>query len=400
MPGVRLNFSKSGISTSIGPRGAGINLSSRGNTMHVGIPGTGLSYRSSLSHSGSRSQLARWERQQAAEADRAIAVAAHDSHQQQLASLSDILQHRVTESVDWLEEYAPHPPFQPSPFAAPQAPTRETAVRELHTANSLVRWMFGIAAAAGSAALAPQPWLRWPMAAVAVYWTVRCVMVLQRRGAATDKFLVAQLDVYNKLLAAAKAAHVAEQEAARTEYVEGEEFRARLRAIETSQDADLAAKVLEVELSNEDLPVSIAFDIHFDGLRNVSLAIDLPDLSEIPETNTLVTKTGKLSERPMAVRDRSALYRDVCAGVALRLVHETYRVLPFVQHVTAVGLAERPIRARNEPRYSALTVATDRQTFGAYDLDSANPSGLLLALGGHLSSARDGSLKSLSENDD
>ena len=45
-PGVRLNLSKSGVSTSIGGKGATINVGSTGRRMiTLGIPGTGLSYR-------------------------------------------------------------------------------------------------------------------------------------------------------------------------------------------------------------------------------------------------------------------------------------------------------------------------------------------------------------------
>lgn len=51
LPGVRLNFSNAGISTSIGPRGASIYFSSRGKRANVGIPGTGLSYSSPLPQS-------------------------------------------------------------------------------------------------------------------------------------------------------------------------------------------------------------------------------------------------------------------------------------------------------------------------------------------------------------
>lgn len=41
-PGLRLNFSKSGVSTSIGGRGTTFNIGPRGNRTTVGIPGTGL----------------------------------------------------------------------------------------------------------------------------------------------------------------------------------------------------------------------------------------------------------------------------------------------------------------------------------------------------------------------
>lgn len=44
-PGVKLNFSRSGVSTTIGVRGAGITLGPHGAYANVGLPGTGLSYR-------------------------------------------------------------------------------------------------------------------------------------------------------------------------------------------------------------------------------------------------------------------------------------------------------------------------------------------------------------------
>jgi hypothetical protein len=43
-PGLRLNLSKSGVSTSIGTRGAWFTIGPRGTRTTVGIPGTGLSY--------------------------------------------------------------------------------------------------------------------------------------------------------------------------------------------------------------------------------------------------------------------------------------------------------------------------------------------------------------------
>jgi uncharacterized protein DUF4236 len=52
-PGVTLNLSKSGVSTSIGPRGAKLTLGSRrGTRATVGLPGTGLSYTSILKRGG------------------------------------------------------------------------------------------------------------------------------------------------------------------------------------------------------------------------------------------------------------------------------------------------------------------------------------------------------------
>ena len=43
LPGLRLNLSKSGVSTSIGTRGAWFMIGPRGTRTTVGLPGTGLS---------------------------------------------------------------------------------------------------------------------------------------------------------------------------------------------------------------------------------------------------------------------------------------------------------------------------------------------------------------------
>lgn len=51
-PGVRLNISKSGIGASFGPRGASLSVGKRGVYGNVGLPGTGVSYRTRLDTRG------------------------------------------------------------------------------------------------------------------------------------------------------------------------------------------------------------------------------------------------------------------------------------------------------------------------------------------------------------
>jgi hypothetical protein len=50
VPGVNLNLSKSGISTSIGKPGATVNIGKKGVKTTVGLPGTGLSWSNSSSY--------------------------------------------------------------------------------------------------------------------------------------------------------------------------------------------------------------------------------------------------------------------------------------------------------------------------------------------------------------
>jgi hypothetical protein len=52
LPGVKVNLSKSGVSTSLGGRGATVNVGSSGKkTLTLGLPGTGLSYQIPLTWS-------------------------------------------------------------------------------------------------------------------------------------------------------------------------------------------------------------------------------------------------------------------------------------------------------------------------------------------------------------
>ena len=53
LPGIRLNFSTRGVSTSVGGRGFTLNFGKRGIRSTVGIPGTGISYSEMLTRNGS-----------------------------------------------------------------------------------------------------------------------------------------------------------------------------------------------------------------------------------------------------------------------------------------------------------------------------------------------------------
>ena len=49
LPGVHLNFSKSGISTSVGPKGSSVTFGKNGTYLNTSIPGTGLYNRQKIS---------------------------------------------------------------------------------------------------------------------------------------------------------------------------------------------------------------------------------------------------------------------------------------------------------------------------------------------------------------
>lgn len=50
LPGLRLNLSRSGVSTSVGTRGAWLTFGKSGTRATVGLPGTGVSYTTNSPH--------------------------------------------------------------------------------------------------------------------------------------------------------------------------------------------------------------------------------------------------------------------------------------------------------------------------------------------------------------
>jgi hypothetical protein len=58
-PGLKINFSKSGISSTIGGKGLSVNIGSRGTYLNTGIPGTGISNRTKLDGKTERNNKAR-----------------------------------------------------------------------------------------------------------------------------------------------------------------------------------------------------------------------------------------------------------------------------------------------------------------------------------------------------
>ena len=60
LPGVRLNFSKSGVSTSFGTRGARVTVGKNRVTTSVGIPGTGISYRTTTSRKKPKTKIPKY----------------------------------------------------------------------------------------------------------------------------------------------------------------------------------------------------------------------------------------------------------------------------------------------------------------------------------------------------
>ena len=57
LPGLRFNLSRTGISTSLGPKGATVNLRGGKRSLTTGLPGTGLSQRHDITPGARRTGI-------------------------------------------------------------------------------------------------------------------------------------------------------------------------------------------------------------------------------------------------------------------------------------------------------------------------------------------------------
>ena len=421
-PGVKLNLSKSGGSLSLGGRGATVNINSRGVRSTYSIPGTGISYvaqtssgrsTTSSSYSSNRSAYKELLRQQKEEEKQRLLQEAAEGYklfQEKIDSLANIFKNREKQPFDWeslivpIREYQPEI-YKPSSFTEPEKNfSKETLKQEIRGKNSrfyITYFLMGL-----GFILVFQSF--WASLAALVLAAASYAFERNRLDKLCDQRLQARLqeenDKFNRSRQRGYKDYIAKIELEKTEHKKAEEerkqiwdseeqYRERLRNAVNSQDPEPLAELLEIELSNEDLPIPLVFDIEFMNVNLVSIFMELPELDMVPEEKTSLTKTGKLSARKMAQRDRLKLYSDICTGLTLRLIYETFRVIHSVNTVELHGLTEQVNPANGHPEnLTSLHIRVSKQDFEQLNLDSLDSTSAFTSLSGKFACSKKGEL--------
>ncbi len=417
IPGVRINLTTRGLSTTIGPRGATVSFGSQGIFANLGLPGTGLSRRERLGPATRRPEArseyreyARQLREGERQAARAAATEEHRSHEERFTSLRNVLRDRVRTPYTWDLVWASRP-FEHASFAEPQRTFSEATVASASAvAHPIWPWAMltvtGLATTflvSGQALLEPlaipvdpPPWLG--IAAIlglivggAGTWTQR-----GRRAAFRGRRVVDLEQEHRDAVERAREVFATSEKRREEEWKIAEQQRERLRTAPDREDLEVLAQVLEAELSNEQLPVPLVFEIEFESAKLVRVELALPDLDDVPAERTHLTKTGKVSLRPTARRDRVDLYEDLCSGLVLRVIYEVFRVISNAQQIELFGTADGIDPATGHQReFVALHLVTTREACDRLDFDQLDPSSALEGLGGAFSLRRSGQLEPL-----
>lgn len=416
-PGIKVNLSKSGASLSLGGRGATVNLSGRGVRTTYSIPGTGISYvsqtssgKSSASNRATYRELLRQQKEQEKQSLIQEAEEAYSLFYSKIESLSNILRNRERQPFRWQEltvsrgEYVPiiyAPPDFIEPELSFSEETLKQQIKNKYSRLYLTYFFLGLAFV-----LVFQSF--WIALSVLFLAAVSYVIERKRLEDLCNKYLPGSIqektEQYNQIKQKAynsyleklnleRAEHARAEEEVKQTCEEEEKNRQRLRDAVTLQDPEPLTELLEVELSNEDLPIPLVFDIEFVDVSTVTLLLELPELDVVPEEKLSLTKTGKLSTKKTAQKDRIKLYSDICTGLALRLIYETFRVIYSVSKIKLYGLTQTvsPSNGHTED-ITSLYVEISRQDFEHLNLDAVEPTLSFKNLKGAFACSKNGEL--------
>lgn len=427
LPGLKLNFSGSGVSLSAGVPGAHVNFGSRGTYASVGLPGTGLSYRQRvgggrggrlgaavvagnpendeyvqrIAREGALHETLSAEQARQFLADPRIKlidsetgrrltparleakIQANDRKEQR-EQLQLELDHKAAEYDHLLNFWHPLPeiagleqwtaaqarqPFVtklPVPVAPDLVKAQADLLAELtarHAASGLGRLLPGFVA---RHAAEKDMATAWP-----------------ERAAGIQAEYERQMGEYQQALAAEAAAWEA-AETKRTEWV------ARLLAGDVEETHHTLAELL----SGLQLPFKLHCDFFLRDAERVFLQLELPVLEEvIPETRTELSARGAARETRRTKAERQADFTRLALGECLFLAAEIFSYLPRAVTVQVSAYAKRPREREADPIDSyLLDVAFQRQAVIEFGHGDEHLLGFFVRLGARLKQNADGGL--------
>lgn len=325
-PGIRMNASTRGFGMSVGRRGASVSVGRRGVYGNVGIPGTGLSYRTRLDSSGRTTSARRYS--SASPLPSQVRLSLQDDGRVELEDLEgNSLPPRVKKLA--LETQGP----EIQAWLAEQCERWNQGIEsilDLHLASPhptqqvvFVPEQFSLSK--------PTPTEPKPLGLLGRLFRSRREAIESENAARAESDRLA-LTEWGK----ARERHEAEQER-RRKRIEVD----RLSDPESMQD------FLEEVLSRIAWPreTMLSLEVAPDG-RAALLDVDLPEIEDMPTEQASVAARGlKLNIKTRSETQRRKEYMRHIHAIAFRLVAEAFTALPTVETVVCSGYSQRADKA-------------------------------------------------------
>jgi len=374
IPGVRLNFSRSGISTSIGPRGMSLTFGKNGTYLNAGIPGSGLSVRERLDTPKSKAGEAvkpQWfdisVRMRVNEEGQLLVLDEHGRplppridkkvRQQAAAEIAQLLQRTANglnetfnacQNIHLATPAPDHIPELPPPFAL-EAP--------------------------------PRPMLKRPGL---------LDVLLLRRGKLLEQ-AKAQKVQYQKELTQWQAARDAHEQ-----YRSG--IATALRLVEKGGYPVAIEQVLDHALSSIEWPRETLVDYALvPTCKAVVLEVALPDEDGLPQRFSEVRSGQRIAWKVQTPAQARRDFVAYCHGALFRLLGEVFAWLPSIEQILISGYIQRTSTAngkRGDLYILSLLVTRRRwQQIDFSQLPQIDPQAALRELGARVQFDRSGNFK-------
>ena|SRR5919109_986301 len=316
-PGLRLNFSGSGMSLTAGPRGASVSFGSRGTFLNSGIPGTGLYSRSRLGAAPAKPtpQPEKVSVGATVRVDDDGTVSFLDANGQPLSDyltnlakrqqgvkIRELLEqtsakiNEETEALARIHCHTPRPDETPR-YSPPDFPESQPEFPMLKSVG-FIAWILG---------------RRKQIEAENSEAKRQYECDLARWKAAKASFEAQQLD-------------------------EARRFNERLRT-----DTDFMQEIFAESLSSIVWPreTLVSFQIDNPG-RSIAIDVDLPEIEDLQRKTATVPERGyKLTLKDVKGKALYSLYAQHVHGVGFRIVGEAFASLPSVMEVTISAFTQR-----------------------------------------------------------
>lgn len=374
-PGLRVNLSKRGISTSVGRRGGTVSVGRRGVYGNVGLPGTGLSYRTKLNKKGVS---------KGASPSRASNQSGSITHQEQIDvrwddTIEDVRFYKGNGSaLSEDETRGVRRAFKDELTAiyeekADEINARTARLLRLHQDAFDAKIPLEERMTAGIDDQPDEPSFQ--------------AFYDERMEEVTGSFSL--LDRLLHLLPSKKQelhqmvngdaqmafteAKTAYEETIRSLKEEREHRQKLMNRVKEGDTEAMEAWAL-IYLDELDFPLETDVDFHIPQPDTAYVDVDLPNPDKVPVKEAEVLKSGKLKITEKTQRDQRDHYARLAGGTALYLASYFFAYLPTVNCVVMSGYQQVLNEGTgHEDDIYIYSVNIDRDTFHSLNLDQVHP---------------------------
>ena len=388
--GLKVNFSKSGASVSLGGRGHSLTAGGRGVRATVGIPGTGLSYSTKIGGNSGRRKTTKSRKVSSTRNSRPtvqvpsqVQVSMNDkghielldsrgmlitdetvirkiksteAFKQQKAALEvqrrqkieEIVQNAAAENwkfiniascapvVDSKEAFEKHyESIEPAKYEIPAPTQNEIQNMLMEEAKSEVK---------------------------APFWKVGKL----RKQYVADNFgprMNEAINTWNKEKSNAEQVY----------FQECEDNKAFLRKL-IDGDEETVCSAFDVWIASCELPVEININYGLDIINEVMLLdVDLPEIEDLPDTIMIKNTSGNLKEKKKTQGEKRGEYATCVFGLAIFIAANAFNIAPDIQKVLISGYTQRRDKVGNINDDYIYSIKFTRDVFEGKDVSKLNP---------------------------